>query len=159
MSSSSSQVLLRVGKISAGNCESFTICTHNGRWDYAKRSAAAATLALSGRPCSDAPPPPPNLGTQEERRRLSMKMSPQLHIRVHPNGLSLSLSLSLSRSFLLSLFFAPPATITTVSFTNSSVSLCHPFFFFQHKTLSFSKCPKSFSQHFFLFSPTLHGPF
>ncbi|KAI9535382.1 hypothetical protein NQZ68_002936 [Dissostichus eleginoides] len=26
----------------AGNCESFTSCSHNGLWDYAKRSASAA---------------------------------------------------------------------------------------------------------------------
>lgn len=34
--------LLCFGEISAGNCESFTSCSHNGLWDYAKHSASAA---------------------------------------------------------------------------------------------------------------------
>lgn len=37
--SRSPRVLLRFGEISAGNCESFTSCSHNGLWDYAKHSA------------------------------------------------------------------------------------------------------------------------
>lgn len=42
VSSPSPCVLLCFGEISAGNCESFTSCSHNGLWDYAKRSASAA---------------------------------------------------------------------------------------------------------------------
>ncbi len=42
VSSPSSCVLLCFGEISAGNCESFTSCSHNGLWDYAKHSASAA---------------------------------------------------------------------------------------------------------------------
>lgn len=38
----SSHVLLWFGEISAGNCESFTSCSHNGLWDYAKHSGSAA---------------------------------------------------------------------------------------------------------------------
>lgn len=41
-SSPSACVLLCFGEISAGNCESFTSCSHNGLWDYAKHSASAA---------------------------------------------------------------------------------------------------------------------
>lgn len=42
VSSPSPRVLLCFGEISAGNCESFTSCSHNGLWDYAKHSASAA---------------------------------------------------------------------------------------------------------------------
>lgn len=42
VSSPSPWVLLCFGEISAGNCESFTSCSHNGLWDYAKHSASAA---------------------------------------------------------------------------------------------------------------------
>lgn len=42
VSSRSPCVLLCFGEISAGNCESFTSCSHNGLWDYAKHSATAA---------------------------------------------------------------------------------------------------------------------
>lgn len=42
VSSPSPCVLLCFGEISAGNCESFTSCSHNGLWDYAKHSASAA---------------------------------------------------------------------------------------------------------------------
>lgn len=42
ISSLSPYVLLCFGEISAGNCESFTSCSHNGLWDYAKHSASAA---------------------------------------------------------------------------------------------------------------------
>lgn len=42
VSSLSPCVLLCFGEISAGNCESFTSCSHNGLWDYAKHSASAA---------------------------------------------------------------------------------------------------------------------
>lgn len=42
VSSFSPCVLLCFGEISAGNCESFTSCSHNGLWDYAKHSASAA---------------------------------------------------------------------------------------------------------------------
>lgn len=42
IASPSTCVLLCFGEISAGNCESFTSCSHNGLWDYAKHSASAA---------------------------------------------------------------------------------------------------------------------
>lgn len=42
VSSCSPRILLCFGEISAGNCESFTCCSHNGLWDYAKRGAQAA---------------------------------------------------------------------------------------------------------------------
>lgn len=42
VSALSPRVLLCFGEISAGNCESFTSCSHNGLWDYAKHSASAA---------------------------------------------------------------------------------------------------------------------
>lgn len=42
VSSTSPCVLLCFGEISAGNCESFTSCSHNGLWDYAKHSASVA---------------------------------------------------------------------------------------------------------------------
>lgn len=69
------RVLLCFGEISAGNCESFTSCSHNGLWDYAKRRASAAPLH---RPASTTP-----FGAHRKGDGgLSMKMSLQLHKRV-----------------------------------------------------------------------------